>query len=132
KKVGFKSSTKAGSRVYDHIFAQATAEKRVILTTSKGLRMRAACPESMLVNAHGQSLQDSLVALFERYRLPLDREKFLTVCGKCGGGIVACEGDEYRQIVLEARPGAAESEGDVGIPWVPEDRQIFMCKVCYQ
>jgi hypothetical protein len=117
----------------------------VILTTSKGMRARAACPESMLVQGNGQALEESLVELFERYRLPLDRDKFLTLCGKCGGGIVSCEGSEYRQIVCGGLGGGAgagsEGEGEAWrwrwgeegeVPWVPEDRQIFMCKDCYQ
>lgn len=120
---GFDAST---APVYDHIFSQAKREKRVILTTSKGMRARAACPESMLVTGQGTNLEESLVELFERYRLPLDRDKFLTVCGKCGGGVVACEGAQYREIVT------AGGEKDTEVPWVPEDRQIFMCKDCYQ
>ena len=75
------------------------------------------------MGGQGRSLQDSLVELFQRYDLPLNKEKILTVCGKCGGEIVTCESDEYVR-------HASCRQGD--IPWVPTDRQLFMCKECYQ
>jgi hypothetical protein len=43
------------------------------------------------------------VQILDRYNIELDREKFLTVCGKCGGNIITCEGEIYREIVRKKK-----------------------------
>ena len=175
----------SGPADFEDIFRRARSESRVILTTSKNLIVRSACPEAVLVNQ--SNLELSLLGILDRYDIELDREKFLTVCGKCGGNIITCEGEMYREIIrkkhsiIENRKigGLTEEEGeslkkgrvegedvrgeeeyeqetkaneemticgarcqvpngcDAGsseeaIPWVPRDREIFMCESCCQ
>jgi hypothetical protein len=88
-----------GPSDFDEIFRRARSESRVILTTSKNLKLRAACPEAMLITQTHGKLELDLIEIFDRYNIDLEREKFLTVCGKCGGNIITCEGERYREVV---------------------------------
>jgi uncharacterized protein with PIN domain/mRNA deadenylase 3'-5' endonuclease subunit Ccr4 len=148
-----KPSPGRKSDEYSEIFERATREKRVILTTSKNMRLRAACPESMLIDP--QNLEKSLVDIVKNYKIPLRRENFLTVCGKCGGAVVEITPEEYiaasRQYAarheqqgtephilrssyrknksISCSKGGKNQEGQL---WVPRDRPIFMCVECTQ
>ena len=62
-----KKGRKKGA--FDDLFARARAEKRVILTTSKTMRERSACPPSHLVST--QNLEKALVEVVREYGLTL-------------------------------------------------------------
>lgn len=150
-----RTSSGRKSDEYSEIFERATREKRVVLTTSKNMRLRAACPESMLVDS--QNLEKSLAEIVKNYKIPLRRENFLTVCGKCGGAVVEITPEEYvaasrqylaRHEQLGTKPqilrssyrknkslGCPKSDnacGGEGELWIPRDRPIFMCVDCTQ
>lgn len=95
-------------------FQRARREKRVILTSSKSLLARSICPPSFYVNYN--NFEQALVHIYAEYGLDLSRERFLTVCGKCGGEIEEVEGCDYRLV------------GKI----IPMDRQIYACKLCGQ
>lgn len=95
-------------------FNRARSEKRVILTTSKSLLERTTCPQSFYVNPN--KLEESLVRIYEEYGLDLNRERFLTVCGKCGGEIEEVEASDERFVGKS----------------LPLDRQLYACKYCAQ
>lgn len=54
----------------------------------------------------------------KEYGLSIKQEKFLTVCGKCGGEIEECTHSDPRVSNNSAVP--------------PTDRSVFICKQCYQ
>jgi hypothetical protein len=66
----------------------------------------------------------------DRYNIDLDREKFLTVCGKCGGNIITCEGEIYREIVrkkksiIENRKIGMKENSEEGADTVPDEHQV--------
>ncbi len=99
----------------DAFFARARKEKRVILTTSKTLRERAACPHSVLVDH--SDMKNALVSLFVEYELPLNIMNFLTVCIKCG--------DDIEEVTRD-NPNLAHCS------YLPSDRQLFSCVSCFQ
>jgi hypothetical protein len=70
------ANAKTINRDYTDFFARAKRENRVILTTSRTMRQRAACPRSTLVNT--LRLEDSLVEICQEYSITLDRERILT------------------------------------------------------
>lgn len=109
-------STKSNARnaTINAFFQRARAEKRVILTTSKTLLQRAACPPAYYV--HPGKLEEAIVEIYKEFGLVLAKERFLTVCGKCGGEIV------------ETSPSDPRLEGKS----LPTDRQVFICTVCGQ
>ena len=112
---GKKGTRRKGAFV--ELFELARNEKRVILTTSKTMRERAACPPSFLVST--RNLEQALVEVIREYGLILNQEKFLTVCGKCGGDIEGCQPDDPR----------IKGKSTI-IP--PTDRDLFCCVQCYQ
>jgi hypothetical protein len=63
-------------------------------------------------------LEEVLVDIFRQFGLVCHKEKFLTVCGKCGGEI-----EEVFDLTEETRLA-----GKI----LPNDRQIFACKQCGQ
>jgi uncharacterized protein with PIN domain len=95
-------------------FDRAKREKRVILTTSRTLRERSNCPQNFFVNP--SRMEDSLVNVFREFNLELRREKFLTVCGKCGGDI---------ETTLPSDPRLV---GKI----FPTETAIYCCKECCQ
>jgi uncharacterized protein with PIN domain/endonuclease/exonuclease/phosphatase family metal-dependent hydrolase len=95
-------------------FARAKKEKRVILTSSKTLLDRSTCPQSFYV--HPNKLEDALIKIYYEFGLDLNRDRFLTVCGKCGGEIEEIEAFDERLM------------GKI----IPTDRQIYACKTCAQ
>eukprot|EP00599_Poterioochromonas_sp_BG-1_P002392 CAMPEP_0173149572 /NCGR_PEP_ID=MMETSP1105-20130129/10404_1 /TAXON_ID=2985 /ORGANISM="Ochromonas sp., Strain BG-1" /LENGTH=579 /DNA_ID=CAMNT_0014064461 /DNA_START=323 /DNA_END=2062 /DNA_ORIENTATION=- len=112
KAVPVTSTNKSSS--IQSFFQRARMEKRVILTSSKSLLDRSNCPPSFYVNAN--NIEKALVHIYAEYGLDLNRERFLTVCGKCGGEIEEVEGCDYRLV------------GKI----IPMDRQIYACKLCGQ
>ncbi len=96
-------------------FDRARNEKRVILTSSRLLRERANCPQSFFVNP--SKVIDGLVDIFREFGLELNRDKFLTVCGKCGGDIEEADLANDKRLM-----------GKV----FPCDRAIFCCVECAQ
>jgi uncharacterized protein with PIN domain/endonuclease/exonuclease/phosphatase family metal-dependent hydrolase len=96
-------------------FDRARQEKRVILTASRLLRERTNCPQSVFVNP--SKVIDGLVDIFREFGLELNRAKFLTVCGKCGGDIEEADLSENKRLM-----------GKI----FPSDRPIFCCVDCAQ
>jgi uncharacterized protein with PIN domain/exonuclease III len=95
-------------------FARAVREKRVILTTSKTLLDRASCPRSFYVNP--SNMEAALVEITKKFGLALSRERFLTVCGKCG--------DEVEEVALD--------DPRLQDKYLPTDRTVFACVNCAQ
>ena len=95
-------------------FARAVREQRVILTTSKALRERASCPPSYYIDP--KQLTQGLKALIKLFDLRIARDRFLTVCGRCGDDIQQVERSDPR---LKDR-------------WLPTDRDVFACVNCAQ
>jgi uncharacterized protein with PIN domain/endonuclease/exonuclease/phosphatase family metal-dependent hydrolase len=102
---------------FDYIFQRARDEKRVILTTSRSMIERAACPPSFFVKT--RDLEAALVEVCREFGLSLDQNRFLTVCGKCGGDIEGCTRDDPR----------IQNKTNV-VP--PEDKDVFVCVDCHQ
>jgi uncharacterized protein with PIN domain len=100
----------------ERIFNQAREEQRVIVTTSTSMRERALCPPSCLVSTN---TEEALIEICKEYGLNLTQERFLTVCGKCGGEIEACSHSDTR----------ITSNKEV-IP--PVDHDVLICKNCAQ
>lgn len=98
----------------NNFFARAAREKRVILTTSKTLRERATCPRSFYVNP--QDIEAGLIEICAQFGLGLSKERFLTVCGKCG--------DEVEEVSLQD-PRLVDK-------YLPTDRTVFACVNCAQ
>ena len=120
---------------FSPIFDRARREGRIILTTSKTMRERAACPHSMLIAT--QNMEKSLSDIFRVFKIPVKREKVLTVCGKCGGNIVEVTCDEFREAnkkyqaeLLET--GLTNLTIEKSEKWLPSDRPIYMCVKCTQ
>lgn len=95
-------------------FARAEREKRVILTTSKSLRERASCPRNFYVNP--TDLKQGLIDIATHFGLELSRDRFLTVCGKCGDD------------VEEVTPQDPRLQGK----YLPSDRPVYACVNCAQ
>lgn len=95
-------------------FQRARDEKRVILTSSRSLIQRNTCPQSYCVNP--SILEKELVNVYREFGLDLKKERFLTVCGKCGGEIIEADLSDPRLM------------GKI----IPTDRVVFICKTCGQ
>lgn len=103
------------SSYINSIFDKARRERRVFLTTSKGLLERSSCPAfSRYINPAKQA--EAMVDLFRDFGLVLRRDRFLTVCGKCGGEISEAKADDVRLL------------GKI----VPTDRTVYACLDCSQ
>lgn len=76
-------------------FDCAVREHRVLLTTSKSLLERNTCPRHSRYVDPAKQPQE-LIALFQEYNLHLSRDRFLTVCGKCGAEITKVTHDDPR------------------------------------
>ena len=100
---------KQGPDVLDYslLFDTARTERRVLLTSSKNVRERAACPPSHLVNTG--NFEAALVTIVSKYGLDIREDKFLTVCGKCGGKIAG-----LADVRNEVQREAAEIGKEVG------------------
>ena len=96
------------------LFAQARSEKRVILTSSRSMRERASCPQSMLVKT--VQLEQELTRICSEFEIDISEKKFLTMCGKCGGAIESVQIDDPR----------------LAGKFVPLDRPVFCCSSCLQ
>jgi uncharacterized protein with PIN domain/exonuclease III len=112
--LSFQPSDNSKKHSIASFFERAKKEKRVILTSSKTLIERNTCPKSFYI--HPGRLEYSLCLLYKQFGLDLNRERFLTVCGKCGGEIEELEVYDGRFI------------GKI----IPTDRQIYACKLCAQ
>eukprot|EP01038_Epipyxis_sp_PR26KG_P006064 gene6064-8349_t len=99
---------------YNELFNRAKHEKRILLTTSRNMRERAACPQSFLVQSN--NLEQAIIGIYREYGLELDKTKFLTVCGKCGGDINEIDFSDVRLM------------GKI----FPSDRSVFACINCAQ
>ena len=75
-----RQKTLQNNAYFSEITALARSEGRVLLTTNKQWQQRADMPESFFVDCF--DLSSSVVTLFGLYRLSLDEDKFLTICGK--------------------------------------------------
>jgi uncharacterized protein with PIN domain len=104
-------------RAISAFFSRARSEARVILTTSRMISERSACPQSRLVSTKSGNFEQVLVEIFSEFGLSLDRDRFLTVCGKCGGPIE--EVSDCRDKRLMGRI-------------LPVDRPVFVCVSCAQ
>ena len=72
-----KQTPKTTGDTINAFFNRAKREERVILTTSKSLRQRSACPQSYYVDP--KDLEKALVEIYHEYGLELSKETFLTV-----------------------------------------------------
>jgi len=139
-------------RDFSLLFDTARSEKRIILTTSRDLRERAACPASYLVKTG--NFESSLITIVEKYGLEVSPEKFLTVCGKCGGSIQQLEQVSrvlYDNIKDAVSDGASASDDKAAVDairtfhssqpahkqseliyHIPPDKVIFECIQCNQ
>lgn len=99
---------------FSMLFAQARSQNRVILTSSRQMRERASCPQSMLLNT--SSLESELTRICDEFGIEIREARFLTVCGKCGGQIESVSIDDAR---LSGK-------------FLPADRPIFCCSSCLQ
>lgn len=98
----------------NHFFQRARDERRIILTSSRGLRERSACPPSVFVRPN--DLERALISIYRDFGLDLNQERFLTVCGKCGGNIVEADCLDKRLM------------GRI----FPCDRPVYSCVTCAQ
>ena len=67
------------SRDFSFFFGQARTENRLIITSSKSMVERAACPEAYIVET--KDMMGALVDICMHYRIPISEEQLLTVCG---------------------------------------------------
>jgi mRNA deadenylase 3'-5' endonuclease subunit Ccr4/uncharacterized protein with PIN domain len=117
-------STKVPSNVsrkpkkdFSMLFERARKEKRVIVTTSRSMMERANCPQSYFVSSEKMKFLEGVLAdICREFGLALKPDKFLTVCGKCGGEITPCAFDDPR--ILQKH--------------VPKDKQVYICADCCQ
>lgn len=93
---------------------------RIIVTSSRSMIERAACPEAFYVET--RDLTKALVDLCLRYEMQLTEENLLTVCGKCGGDIVAYE--------KSTAPESTVWPGDKDK--IPEGIPVLICESCSQ
>lgn len=98
---------------YDNFFNQAKKDKRVILTTSRGMRLRSNCPRSSFIST--DDLELSLVNLYREYDLTRCSSKILSLCSKCGGNIVIVDRHDERVV-----------------NYVPIDKVVYLCLECNQ
>eukprot|EP01032_Pedospumella_encystans_P008881 gene8881-10498_t len=106
-------------------FARAEREKRVILTTSRSLRERASCSKSFFIQA--QKLEQGLIDIAVNFGLNLSRDRFLTVCGKCGDDVE----EVNRTIDIENNTCIIHDER-LEDKYMPIDRAVFACVNCAQ
>lgn len=100
-------------------FDKARSDNRVILTTSKQMRERSNCPQSMLITTNSlKNLEQALVDICKEFSLILSPDKFLTVCGKCGGEIEDCSHQDPRFASIAHT--------------LPSDRPVYACANCNQ
>lgn len=111
------NTKKPTAKDYQNFFDRARLEQRIILTTSRSLRDRASCPRSTLIRT--QKLEDALVLLCKEYNIQLSKEKFLSVCGKCGGSIIPLDNIDRNLKHLQGK-------------YIPDDREVFICSRCDQ
>jgi len=100
---------------YNKLFQQARDERRIILTNSRGMIERANCPQYSLVRTN-MGMEAALISIVNEFGLLITEEKFLTVCGKCGGTIESVFASDPRLVGKFA----------------PDDRPVFICKQCSQ
>ena len=68
---------------FSALFDKARKENRILITSSRSMVERAACPDHYFV--HTKDLMSSLVDLIVNFNLEVTEDTLLTVCGKCGG-----------------------------------------------
>ena len=100
---------------FEPLFTRAQQEQRVILTSSRKVQERSACPQSYFVAT--ANFEASLVSLVQEFNLTVNEKTFLTVCGKCGGKIEKIERDDAR---LKE------------VAYLPTERPLFCCSSCSQ
>lgn len=111
-----RTSSKRGCKQnYQLLFNQALEERRVILTTSRIMREISSCPQSMMINT--RNLDQALLEICEEYEIELKPDRFLTVCGKCGGSIDFLNKDDHK---------------NTKITLPDDDRPIYACNICKQ
>lgn len=131
------------SLVFEAFFEKAKQEKRIVLTTSKQMVERANCPPCLLVpSSQLGNLEVVLAEVVRKFSLTLDPDKFLTVCGKCGGEIEIFDMREMQERistgnVLEDETLAAMATKLLDITGkvqngLPTDRPLFACVECKQ
>lgn len=81
---------------------------------------RADCPDCFLVKP--SNLRGALIDIIERYNLVISNERLLSVCGKCGGDIIA--------FVKSTAPESTRWPADQEV--IPQDTPVFVCQSCSQ
>eukprot|EP01031_Cornospumella_fuschlensis_P032546 gene32546-39352_t len=122
-------------------FARARREGRVILTSSPSLIHRSTCPPAFLVKP--DNLHKGLIDIYREFQLELSVDKFLTVCGKCGGGIAELNSLAKAHAESAAYTDHSSTDGNAATPmpplppqWrerpLPTDRPVYYCVSCHQ
>lgn len=113
-----RSSKALKASYINAFFDKANNEQRVLLTTSKTLLERNTCPRHSRYVDPAKQAQE-VIALFHEYGLELSRDRFLTVCGKCGGEIAVAKVDDPRM------------SGKVRVvPWAPLCLSLLVLTRC--
>lgn len=108
-----RENCKKNAASFEALFSQSRTEHRVLLTSSKSMVHRADCPQALLIRT--SDLESELVRIIKEFGLQPSRDKFLTVCGKCGGEIESCD---HNMLIHGFN--------------LPQDRDVFICKLCRQ
>lgn len=106
---------------FDLLFEHARREGRVLLTSSKDLMKRSQCPQSMFVKT--SDLIGGIVDICRFYHISLEKDKFLTVCGKCGGKIEEMTREQVQGMAVTIHSASC---------YLPDDKEIFQCVDCRQ
>lgn len=102
---------------FAELFQHAKDQRRIILTTSKQMLERSNCPQAYLVPSNRlRNLEGALVDICREFNIVLEPNKFLTICGKCGGEIQECDTDHPRYAAFTFPPG----------------RPVYSCIDCHQ
>ena len=127
--LGFNAALESSQQLHERsiaknfssFFTQATQEKRIIITSSRTMVERSLCPEAYCIET--KDLMSSLVDICLYYNIPITEKQLLTVCGKCGGYIIALKDTSYA-------PEKTVWPGDRDR--IPNNVPVLICEQCSQ
>lgn len=131
------------SMAFEAFFERAKNEKRIVLTTSKQMVERANCPPCLLIPSTKLGhLEIALADVCRHFSLTLDPDRFLTVCGKCGGEIELYDIKDMQEqiksgVLIEDKVMAAAATKLLDVTskvqkGLPTDRPLYACVECLQ
>ena len=136
----YTARTRKDKPDFSMLFEQARAERRVLLTSSRAIRERAACPPSHHVDTG--NFEASLKTIVSKFQLEIREDGLMTMCALCGGRIDTLETvqalDESFIIRTdvsmngEEELGTGEQSSCSSTSYVPTDRPVFACVKCHQ